>query len=89
MKKNRAGQFAFALLAATLLLGGNSLAQERSDHKRDVLWGKLESKIKTLDEKFDGVLGVAVLDLTGGKTLLVNGDEVFPQASSIKIADLA
>jgi beta-lactamase class A len=89
VKKNRARQFAFALLAATLLLGGNSFAQERSDHKRDVLWGKLESKIKTLDQKFDGVLGVAVLDLTDGKTLLVNGDEVFPQASSIKIAVLA
>jgi beta-lactamase class A len=89
VKKNRARQFAFALLAATLLLSGSSFAQERSDHKRDVLWGKLESKVRTLDEKFDGVLGVAVLDLTDGKTLLVNGDEVFPQASSIKIAVLA
>src|SRR6185369_10504503 len=56
---------------------------------QDVLWQKLESKIKTLDEHFDGVLGVAVLDLTDRKTLLVNGDEVFPQASSIKIAVLA
>jgi beta-lactamase class A len=72
-----------------VLLGGSSFAQERSDHKREVLWGKLESKIKKLDEKFDGVLGVAILDLTDGKALVVNGDDVFPQASSIKIAVLA
>ena len=89
MKRNRARQFTFVLLAATLLLGGRSSAQEKSDHKREVLWAKLESKIKALDEKFDGVLGVAVVDLSDGKTLLVNGDEVFPQASSIKIAVLA
>src|SRR3954447_12762827 len=89
VKRNRTAKLAFALIAAMLLLGGGSPAQEKSDHKRELLWGKLESKIKGLDEKFDGVLGVAVLDLTDGKTLLVNGDEVFPQASSIKIAILA
>ena len=89
MKRNRARQFTFVLLAATLLLGGRSSAQEKSDHKREVLWAKLESKIKALDDQFDGVLGVAVVDLSDGKTLLVNGDEVFPQASSIKIAVLA
>lgn len=89
MKRNRARQFTFVLLAATLLLGGRSSAQEKSAHKRELLWAKLESKIKALDERFDGVLGVAVVDLSDGKTLLVNGDEVFPQASSIKIAVLA
>jgi len=81
-----------ALVGLVLLLGGRSFAQgcpEKTDKKQDVLWQKLESKIKTLDEHFDGVLGVAVLDLTDRKTLLVNGDEVFPQASSIKIAVLA
>jgi beta-lactamase class A len=35
------------------------------------------------------VLGVAILDLTTGQQLLVRPDEVFPQASSIKIAVLA
>jgi len=81
-----------ALVGLVLLLGGRSFAQgcpEKTDKKQDVLWQKLESKIKTLDEHFDGVLGVAVLDLTDRKTLLVNGDEVFPHASSIKIAVLA
>ena len=35
------------------------------------------------------MLGVAILDLNSGQQLLVNADEVFPQASSIKIAVLA
>jgi hypothetical protein len=37
----------------------------------------------------DGVLGVAILDLTSGQQLLIQPDVVFPQASSIKIAVLA
>src|SRR3954467_8787619 len=88
----RATRYTIVLAAvATLLMGGSSFAQaaDRTDHKREVLWQKLEAKTKALDEKFDGVLGVAVFDPADGKTLLVNGDEVFPQASSIKIAILA
>src|SRR3954469_12674311 len=87
----RATRYTIVLAAvATLLMGGSSFAQaaDRTDHKREVLWQKLEAKTKALDEKFDGVLGVAVFDPADGKTLLVNGDEVFPQASSIKIAIL-
>jgi Beta-lactamase enzyme family len=37
----------------------------------------------------DGVLGVAILDLKTGEKILLNSDEVLPQASSIKIAVLA
>jgi beta-lactamase class A len=84
---------AVAVAGLALLLGARSFAQgccpEKTEHKRDLLWQKLEAKIKSLDDHFDGVLGVAVLDLTDGKALLINGDEVFPQASSIKIAVLA
>ncbi len=43
------------------------LLPEKTDKKRDVLWQKLESKIKTLDKHFDEVLGMAVLDLSGWK----------------------
>jgi beta-lactamase class A len=81
------------VMAMTLPLSGRSFAQaccpEKTEQKKEILWRKLETQIKALDERFHGVLGVAVLDLTDGKTLLVNGDEVFPQASSIKIAILA
>jgi beta-lactamase class A len=39
-------------------------------------------------EKFDGVMGVAVVDLTDGRAILKNADHIFPTASSIKIAIL-
>jgi beta-lactamase class A len=41
------------------------------------------------DRELDGVLGVAIVDLADGRALLHNADEVFPVASSIKIAVLA
>lgn len=62
---------------------------EKTEQKREMLWGKLEASLNDLEKQFDGVLGVAVVDLADGKTFLLHGDEVFPQASSIKIAILA
>lgn len=57
--------------------------------KQQVLWQKLETSIAAVDRDLDGVLGVAIEDLTTGQTFFLHGDEVFPQASSIKIAVLA
>jgi beta-lactamase class A len=57
--------------------------------KQQLLWQKLESSIHDVDNNLDGVLGVAILDLASGQRLLLHADEVFPQASSIKIAVLA
>ena len=57
--------------------------------KQQVLWQKLEATIHEVDSNLDGVLGVAILDLNSGQKLLLHADEVFPQASSIKIAVLA
>ena len=57
--------------------------------KEQVLWHKLEASISDADQKLDGVLGVAINDLMTGKKYPLRGDEVFPQASSIKIAVLA
>jgi len=54
-----------------------------------MLWQKLESTIADVDHNLDGVLGVAIEDLTTGQKFLLHGDDVFPQASSIKIAVLA
>jgi beta-lactamase class A len=62
---------------------------EKTEQKRELLWGKVEASVAAVDKQFDGVLGVAVLNLTDGKSFLLHGDEVFPQASSIKIAILA
>jgi beta-lactamase class A len=57
--------------------------------KNSVLWDKLKQTVEREDRGLLGVLGVAVLDLTDGRTLLWNADDVFAQASSIKIAVLA
>ncbi len=57
--------------------------------KQQVLWDQLRTTIGEVERQLDGVLGVAILDLTSGQELLVRPDEVFPQASSIKITVLA
>lgn len=53
-----------------------------------LLEGKFQVGLKEIESGLDGVLGVAVKDLKTGKTFFLNEREVFPQASSIKIAIL-
>ncbi|HJV22773.1 MAG TPA: serine hydrolase [Holophagaceae bacterium] len=55
----------------------------------DQLWRKLEAAVAREAAQLDGVLGVAILDLTDGRELLVNADTTFPTASTIKVAVLA
>ena len=50
-----------------------------------LLWERMEKRVARKVRKFAGVAGVAVKDLNGGQTLSINGDEVFPTASTIKI----
>ncbi|MEP6549252.1 MAG: serine hydrolase [Gammaproteobacteria bacterium] len=57
--------------------------------KQQVLWDRLRLAVAEEEQQLDGVLGVAILDLNSGQTIFVHPDEVFPQASSIKIAVLA
>lgn len=57
--------------------------------KQQVLWDRLKVAVVDVEQRLDGILGVAILDLTSGQQLLIHPDEVFPQASSIKIAVLA
>jgi beta-lactamase class A len=74
-------------LSAVFLLVAASFAQP--PNKQPVLWQKLEASIAEVDRNLDGVLGVAIEDLTTGQKYLLHENEVFPQASSIKIAVLA
>src|SRR5512141_2417689 len=60
-----------------------------SPSKQKVLWQKLESTIQQVDQHLDGVMGVAIEDLANGDHYLLHGDEVFAQASSMKITVLA
>jgi beta-lactamase class A len=55
----------------------------------DPLRSKYEQRIKNIVNSADAIVGVAVKNLSTGEELLINGDEVFPQASSIKIHILA
>jgi beta-lactamase class A len=58
------------------------------DTGSDLLWKKLETRVEEIANRLDGVVGVAILDLTDGRILLHNADRVFPAASSIKIVIL-
>lgn len=53
-----------------------------------VLDAKFQAAVRDAEAGLDGVLGLALKDLKTGKTFLLNEREVFPQASSIKIAIL-
>lgn len=51
----------------------------------DLLERKTLERIAKLDASLDGVLGVAAIDLTTGRTIAYHADVVFPTASTIKI----
>jgi beta-lactamase class A len=78
-------------LACCVLLLASCMAQSAapSAGKQKVLWQKLEARIEQVDQHLDGVMGVAIEDLSTGDHFLLHEDEVFAQASSIKITLLA
>jgi beta-lactamase class A len=67
----------------------NCCPQNPTKEKQQALWKKLQDHIANIDADLDGSMGVAIRDLTSGETFLLHGDDIFPQASSIKIAVLA
>jgi beta-lactamase class A len=62
---------------------------EGSPGQSDLLWRKLDGTVQQINRDLDGTMGVAIMDLTDGRTLLLNPDAVFTQASSIKVTVLA
>src|SRR5580693_8939421 len=83
-----ARRLCLAVLLFLNSVGANAAAPAAAE-KQQVLWERLHAAIGGVEQQLDGVLGVAILDLTSGQQLLMHPDEVFPQASSIKIAVLA
>ena len=74
-------------VAATLV--GNVFAEQKSSPANgDLFWKKLEARVDEIAERFDGVMGIAIVDLADQRAILRNTDQVFPTASSIKIAIL-
>ena len=69
--------------SARVQVGGPALPP-----KEATLWSKLAERLEGLDASLDGVLGIMVKDVKTGATLSLRADEVFPQASSIKLAVL-
>jgi beta-lactamase class A len=82
-----------AALAIALVFSTNAYGQQKPeptpiDTGSDLLWKKLERRVEEIANRLDGVMGVAILDLTDGRILLHNAGRIFPAASSIKIAIL-
>jgi len=83
---------ALLTLACLYLAGGLAASAQTSPpptEKQTVLWMKLETSILDIDRGLDGVMGVAIVDLTDGHKYLLHANDVYPQASSIKICVLA
>jgi beta-lactamase class A len=87
--KNRA--VFFLVFAISFVLTQSVLTQNAStpSEKQEVLWTKLEQFILDVDRNLDGVMGIAIVDLTDGRDYSLHANDVFPQASSIKICVLA
>jgi len=77
------------MLVASLPALAQCCPEKPATEKRQVLWQKLQEELRDVDRHLDGVLGLAVKDLTSGDEFFIHPDEVMPQASSIKIAVLA
>jgi beta-lactamase class A len=76
------------LSLCAVLIAGAALPAAGESRFGQVLDAKLAVAIHGIEGGLDGVLGLALKDLKTGKTLFINEREVFPQASSIKIAVL-
>lgn len=81
-------QFLFLLLLVTCIAQAQTPGPAISQKQRGMSL-KLEETIKDVDRRLDGYMGVAILDLTSGETIFYHADDVYPTASSIKVAVLA
>jgi len=89
---SRATRAALWTLLSILLFPAAGAAQDTADSiraKQDVLWGRMEDSIRAVVQETDGVVGVAIVDLTDGRSYYLNADAVHPTASTIKISVLA
>src|SRR5215469_8043181 len=87
----RSSRFLFLLAAFTSIFCpfSTSQAQQTIPEKQKALWQKMDQNIQDVTQNVDGVMGVMVEDLASNQTFTILPDEVFPTASSIKIAVLA
>jgi len=83
---------AAVLVAAAAVIAITASGQDKptsTDSGSDLLWKKAELRIDEIAVRFDGVMGVAIVDLSDARpAFLRNAEHVFPAASSIKLAIL-
>lgn len=72
-------------LALITALLGAAPASAQLPSKPDLLWEKMAAEVSSVASRLDGVMGVSILDLSDHRNLVVNGDQVFPTASTIKL----
>jgi beta-lactamase class A len=72
-------------LISLLFLVSASASASAQPTVSDLLEQKTVERIAKADAALDGVLGVAAIDLTTGRTLTYHADAVFPTASTIKV----
>ena len=78
------GASAFLVTLALAVPAGS----EEMTSKEKALFQKLRGRIEAVDRDLDGVLGAAIRDHKTGATIEIRADEVFPTASTIKLAIL-
>jgi len=77
------------LLLLPLLLLPQLLSAESLSSQHEQLWKKLEKSLEKMERDFDGAAGIHLIDLESGEEIAVNSGDVYPAASTIKIAILA
>jgi len=83
-----AARHALVVALGLVLLSLGSAAAADLPPKQVELLSKLKARIEAVDQRLDGVLGVYICDLSSGTGVELRPDEVFPTASSIKLAVL-
>jgi beta-lactamase class A len=73
------------MLLRVLLASSLATALLAQSFPAELLENKLRDKLKQLDQKTDGALGIAVIDLISGRTIVLNPDTQFATASVIKV----
>ena len=80
-----AGRRSIVTVRCLLIVTGIFAVLRAAAAQPDPLWQKLETRVDEIAARHDGVMGVAIVDLTDGRALLRNADRTLATASSIKL----
>lgn len=78
----------FLVFLVLFLTGSVSTSVHAQSAHEALLRTRFQAELQQLADEFDGVAGLAIVDLTSKDRFEVRGDWVFPQASAIKVVIL-